>query len=1412
MNLRTTLVLVVLAAAGGVVWWVGPKLPPKLAPAPAPEVHADEGTLTVFEKEITPESTKSIKIVRGKDTLLSLDRGDKGGWVMPGGWPTRAHEVNELVSRLASLRSRFAPFPLKEDGANLKEYGLDTPAFVVTVKAGRTEHTLTFSEGQARDNDFYRPTYVRLDDRSEAIRLGPGLLSLLGRPREFYQKRSLFPHERVARNTTSSEKVERLDGRRVEVEDRAKGGASYVLERKEQGWQLSQPTLDRLDPDKRNTVLEAIADLWAERFVQAAPDDAAAAVAAPAPGEAGLAAGIVSLIRAAQTDARDWLLFRTGLDKPERSVRVRHADGEATLLIGKVAGTTAPPPPANPLAPPPMNLTGQEFRYARLQGNEQIFVIKAHKLKDIFVAPASLRDTHLAHFDNKDVRRVEVSQGGSKLVLFRDDKDRWKMHLPSGDALAEEGKVTELLNQLAGLTAQEKETDGPAGAAGVVGLFSPPLPPGAAAALVGVPRLPQPWQPETALASVRLTIKGEDKKERSIVLSVGQHDELLGQLLMKVGDWPRTHRVEDSVLARLRRPALAYRGKLFDFTPTDVTKLVIEQKGKKLALEQADGKWRLTLPAPAEADATKAGQLAETLAKLEPTEYVAEGPPATDLETTYGLSKPALSVTVQAKGQLKTLKIGKKHKDKAEYFAALDGSPSVFVVGADIHDALGRDALSYLPRKLWQTDPGDVKSVRVEKAGDEPYVLERQPKDTWKLGKPFDAAAGDRMVKPLVDVLSSPQADHYEALSATDLKAYGLDKPHLKLTVTGKGGTHELLIGNKVKDGTARYAKRSDSPAVAVLRGEVVRDLDHPAVDLLDTLLLNVSLDDVQRVESKHKDGRLVLEKKGDAWTVVEAPSAPFAADTNAVNALRALLFNLRAERIAAYGPKVDLKKYALATPATTVILTLQEAGKKPVERTLELGGAVEGKPGQRYARLDKGPGVAVLAAEDANLLARTYLDYVDHKLLSFPEGKVTSLQRQKRDETLELVKKGSEWQFVKPEPHRADDATLGMLVRQLSGLRAAAIAEYPLKDEKKYGLDYPFAVLTIHFTGADGKPVKYTLKLGKEVADKGWERYARVEGSKAVAVLPGALARVLTAKSLAFRNRDLVQFNDADRILLERGRRKATFARVGDRWTMTAPVEAQADHDQMKEFLGKVTQLKADELVGDRPDDLRKCGLETPIVRWRFQADGKDQLDLLIGKADPASRRRYARLGKGKLVFLLDADLSKLALAEFRDRTVWSTPLDAAQVETHKLTHGDKTLLLRRDGSAWKVEGKPEVKLSAETVNDTLAALTGLKVDHYAVDKEADFKLFGLEPPQRVVEAELAGRKMMLYLGHPEGDSKRLYARALEKGRSDVMVLSEEDSARLTRDLAALQKPLSKKPKPPGLLPPDFPGKSPKD
>src|SRR5207249_4328091 len=106
--------------------------------------------------------------------------------------------------------------------------------------------------------------------------------------------------------------------------------------------------------------------------------------------------------------------------------------------------------------------------------------------------------------------------------------------------------------------------------------------------------------------------------------------------------------------------------------------------------------------------------------------------------------------------------------------------------------------------------------------------------------------------------------------------------------------------------------------------------------------------------------------------------------------------------------------------------------------------------------------------------------------------------------------------------------------------------------------------------------------------------------------------------------------------------------------------------------------------------------------------------------------------------------------------------------------------------GEGWQTAGKPSMKLNTATVNETLATLAGLKPERYIVDKRADLKLYGLEPPAVVIEAVAPTGTRSLHIGRAEGDSKRHYARVATKDRTDVFIISEADAAKLVRQLAA--------------------------
>jgi hypothetical protein len=1374
MNLRTTLILLALVAGGAAVWLLElkPALPSWARLTPAAPDAAGAGTQDVLKDRITAADLSRIEITpRGSDRPVVLERGPGGAWTAPGQWPTRKPEVDQLVALLTGLRSRFVPLPVADD-ARLKDYGLDQPEVVVTLKAGATEYRLALAEKTPPGEDTVKdptdrlatPTWLRLDTRPEVVRLAPALVATLSRPADYYLQRRLFPYERVAKGDEGpekQEKVEQLKAKSIAVEEKKPGGIKYTLARAGSDWELSQPARDRVDPEKVKAILRAAPDVWAEQFVTRGEKD----------------------------------LGKFGLKEPEQVVRVTEPDGgTVVLMVGGESPTkkqrpSPPPPPGLPPDVPPPPPVVETFRYAKLENNDQVFEVKADRLKELFAPVGELRDARLARFRAEDARRLEVKYEGQDIVLVK-EKDRWHLEKPI-KADAETSKVNELLDKLSALESRDADVID-----------------GADAKTYG-------FDDPAKVGSLKVTVEeekgeGDAKKKamRTLSFALGKHDADKKKLYIRAGDWPRVNAVDDSLVSLAKRPALAYRGKrVLDFTIGDVAGIEVKRGAETVALKQEKGRWKLTAPSAADADSGKASGLAGSLGTLEAAEYVNDAPKPDELEK-YGLAKDALSASVTfdeaSKKPAQTLLVGKALPEKpGEFYAKLASRPSVFAVKKDVRDALDQGALAYRPLQLWQVAADDVTGLRVKQAGQEEYRLAKKD-GGWHIAGPFDAAAQAAMVEPMLAELASPRCERYEAAQAADLKKYGLDQPHLRVALaTNKPDAKErtLLVGGPAVDSQQRYAKLADGDPVFVVGPKLTGVLDRGALDLLDRQLLALDPKTIERVQVKGA-APLTLERKGETWQVTQSPApAPYGADRQVVDGLLSAWSNLQALHFAAYGSKADLAKYGLDKPETTMTITVQPTvanGKTTpgVSHTLALGKPAEGSSGERYARLDNGPGIIVLPAFSVGEFAHGYLDFVDHALLKFDAAGLSGIKRQAGPDVLEIAKK-EDWQIVKPFDQKADDKTLQRLADRLSTLRAVRIAAYPAKDVKPFGLDAPAAVVTLRVSDG-GKPAERVLKIGKPTDEKSPaaqppDRFAQVEGSQAVAVIAGPLADQLLAAPIRFRDRAVARFTDADKVVLERGPRKATFANIDGTWKLTEPAEAAAEQTELDDFVNAVARLRADEMVAEKPADLKPYGLDKPEAHWRFLSGTKEVLNLLVGGPDKGGKRRYAKLAAGDVVFLLDVPTTNRVLAEYRTRSVWPAPLDAAQVESVRFGYAQKPFTLLKVDNLWQVAGQPGEVVNLKAVNDALDALARLRVERYVLDKGADPKLYGLDPPELTIDVQTPTGKRTVQIGRTEGESKRYYARVPDKDRSDVFVISEADGARIVRDLAAFTEKLPK-------------------
>ncbi|MGE3807878.1 MAG: DUF4340 domain-containing protein, partial [Gemmataceae bacterium] len=1216
------------------------------------------------------------------------------------------------------------------------------------------------------------------------------------RPVEYYQERKLFPVERLALADAPS-KADLLNGSRLSIKS---DQGSFALERNadKTNWSMQEPVRDRVDPVKLRSLLTVVPEIWAERFV------------------------------------RGRTAAECGLAEPARTLAVTTPQGKTlTLKIGKesarrkrIVTRMQPIPQQGIMVPVPQEIE-EIFHFAQLAGSDTIFEVKQDQLDTLFVKAADLRDPRLARFDSAQATRIEIKRGEETIALVKED-DKWQLDRPYQKP-AETERVMELLDALARLEARGDDI------IDTKDLAKYGLDPAAGTITVDIEKS----EGEGARAT---------KKKETFTFQIGKDDTDTKKLSVRVNGWPRINQVADSLQASFARPALAYRSrKVLDGGP--LASIKIQHGDEIFALARAGFGWQLVQPATADIDDAKAAQLTAELSGLEAAEYVAAAPSKEELADKFGLARPELTASVTFKdGKSRTLLLGKKRAGKSEYFAKLEGDEAVFAVKEDLRNLLDQSALALMPLELWQLKPEEIARVELDRQGSA-FKLVRGA-GGWSIVQPFQAAAMNATMKVLLDDLSKLRCEKYVAVAANDLSKYGLDQPFLKLEVSPPEATpsrrsimaraggflatgslplsavpfvpvsdaHVLLVGKPVtKESSSRFARLAGRDAVFVLTASTIDTLERGALDLLDRNVLSVPAARIASIRRQEGKQNLTLARTGEGWTA-ETGMQSFQADPLVMTELLDLCTNLHAQRYVAFGAKLDRAKYGLDTPAAVVTLSLQEEGavtdpgqqaadlfgrgglgglaalpflmpgKSLERRVLFIGKQADKDINERFAMLEGGQGIFVLGQLSVGELMRAPLGYADRSILSFNAEKVARVERKQPGNDLELVRNDDAWQVAKPDEKKADAQGMLQLLRQLSGLRALEVAAYQPANLAPYGLDTPAAELTLTFEDKKQKPI--ALKIGKETKIDGVAgRFVQAEGARSVGVISQALADRLLAAPLKFRDKAIARFSDADQAKLERGPRKATFAKLDGTWKLTQPTSDKAEQLGLEDLLNALARLRADELVAEKAVD-ELYGLDRPEARWQFLDGDKVVLDLLVGKPDEKDpARRHARLAGDSVVFLLSPKLTGQLLAEYRNRTPWPS-FDAVQAQAIRFDYRENPFLLLKLGERWLAKEQPDAMIDAGKINTLLDALARLKIERFIADKDADPKLYGLDPPELVLEVAVGQKdRRVLHIGRREGDSQRYYARLPDDKSGAVFLLSEEDAKKIVHDLKGLGK-----------------------
>jgi len=656
-------------------------------------------------------------------------------------------------------------------------------------------------------------------------------------------------------------------------------------------------------------------------------------------------------------------------------------------------------------------------------------------------------------FKSEDATKIEIKRDGETVVLEKVEEDKWRLRKPL-DVRADRGEVSSILS---GLEFLEKEGEVKPEKGKAIDLKEYGL---------DKPRI-----------EVAFWVKGKGKKEkegRKLVLKIGSKTAVGDNVYAMGEEKDYVFVVSDSIVDKLKKSINELRDK--------VVIEIDKDKVEKIEIARADGStiecslekdgWHMVRPIADLADKSEVESLIDKLSELrvDKDDFISEDD--SDLAK-YGLDKPRLTATVYQKGAAKTVIFGKKVEGKSgKIYAKRKAEHSILAVKESIIDDLTKEPKELRERRLVRFDSTD-DVVKIELTEGKTVTVLEKKDDEWKMIKPKEEKADSSSVGDFLDALKDLKIQEWVEDKAKNLKKYGLDKPArvVKLTLKGKKGERQLLIGSKDAKGKRLYAKRGTGEVVVAIKPDFLEKVTGGRLLFMDRLILDFSKTKSKKLTVKRPDKTFVCEVDNEGnWHLLKPIKCDV--DQNEVDDILYDLSYLKAKRYVAENPK-DLTPYGLANPAITATVVYEEEIKeekkeeeeegkeeekeeekpktKLVTKTLLVG--KKAKDDTWYAML-KGGNLVFTISDSVH---KNLLDELATKMIcKFDKDDAKRITLTYPTKEVVYEKKDDKWRMVKPKEKRARTSDIDDILNTLNYFKADGIEVYSTTDPKKYGLDKP--------------------------------------------------------------------------------------------------------------------------------------------------------------------------------------------------------------------------------------------------------------------------------------------------------------------------------------------------------------------
>jgi hypothetical protein len=529
----------------------------------------------------------------------------------------------------------------------------------------------------------------------------------------------------------------------------------------------------------------------------------------------------------------------------------------------------------------------------------------------------------------------------------------------------------------------------------------------------------------------------------------------------------------------------------------------------------------------------------------------------------------------------------------------------------------------------------------------------RKIDNKWRLETPIKDQADTSAINNLLFDLDGWQKE--ATISAKEIEAdknklneFGLNKPKLRLKLSGKDAPPEIFFGKDAAFEGKMYVRFENSKDTFLAGQSVKKAIEKKADDFRDKKLTDLNGTQISRVALKNAAGEMELEKKGDHWEFLKPLRAR--ADDQKIGDLIAQITTARIQQFVA-DDHGDLHPYGLTEPRGSITLFGPDDKNGQV---LQIGAIPEKQKDQVYVRFSPRSFVYTLPKKIEEVLNTKPNDLRDRHLARIDEkilDRIT-IDAGGKGKTV-LARKNENWTIVSRNNAPANSGEVRRLIDMISNEQVTRFVEDVASNLPKYGLDKPQVQLTFSSFASEntaetkaGERPFATIAFGKM---EGGDVYARLGDEPFIVAVRRGLLDNIFADPLQWQELSIFQFKPEQihRLTVVTDKELALVRGQNNQWGWAKGTGA-IDQTNVQSLLNTLSILRAVRWTGPTTP---QHGFDKPqvVINFATSPDDKATHKLTVG-APAGDGMWFARTDEREGTFVVanpDFNALKLPLVQ---------------------------------------------------------------------------------------------------------------------------------------------------------------------